>query len=254
MDLAAATHAFVTGGASGIGLGIAEALAGRGIAVTVADANEVALAALAGRFHTVALDVRDRDGWQRAKSSAEAANGPVDVLVNNAGIAPDGRHLADMSPESFDMIMAINLMGVFNGVSAFGASLREQGRGHVVNTASMAGVTAEHPGTGGYCASKFAVVGLTEVLRREMEPHGVGVSVLCPGMVESNLPGSTMRLGGGVRDPDETTLKSEMKPDYVGRMVLRGIEENRLYIFTHPERLTAVEKRHAGLVEGFDGV
>lgn len=254
MDLAQAKHAFVTGGASGIGLGIAEALAGKGLAVTVADVNEEALAGLAGRFHTVALDVRDRDGWQRAKASAEAAHGPVDVLVNNAGIAPDGRQLADMKPESFDMIMAINLTGVFNGVSAFGDSLRALGRGHVINTASMAGVTAEHPGTGGYCASKFAVVGLTEVLRREMEPHGVGVSVLCPGMVESNLPGSTMKLGGGVRDVNELTLKAEMKPAYVGEMVLRGIAENRLYIFTHPERLGPLQKRHAEIVEGFDGV
>jgi NAD(P)-dependent dehydrogenase (short-subunit alcohol dehydrogenase family) len=254
MDLSEAKHAFVTGGASGIGLGIAEALAGRGIAVTVADANEQALAELVGRFHTVRLDVRDRDGWQRAKESAEAANGPVDILVNNAGIAPDGRQLADMAPDSFDMIMAINLTGVFNGVSAFGDSLRALGRGHMVNTASMAGVTAEHPGTGGYCASKFAVVGLTEILRREMEPHGVGVSVLCPGMVESNLPGSTMRLGGGVRDTSETVLRAEMKPAHVGKMVLRGIEENRLYIFTHPERLAPVQSRHAGIVAGFDGV
>lgn len=159
-----------------------------------------------------------------------------------------------MTPESFDMIMAINLTGVFNGISTFGDSLRGQGRGHIVNTASMAGVTAEHAGIGGYCASKFAVVGLTEVLRREMELHGVGVSVLCPGMVESNLPGSTMRLGGGVRDPAQATLEADMKPAYVGQMVLRGIAENRLYIFTHPERLGPVQQRHAEIVAGFDGV
>ena len=251
MNIGEAKHAFVTGGASGIGLGIAEALAGRGLAVTVADVNTDALAALEGRFHALTLDVRDREGWRRAKESAEGANGPVDVLVNNAGIAPDGKHLADMAPDSFDMIMAINLTGVFNGVSAFGDSLRALGRGHIVNTASMAGVTAEHPATGGYCASKFAVVGLSEVLRREMAPHGVGVSVLCPGMVESNLPGSTMRLGGGVRDTAERTLKADMKPAQVGEMVLRGIAENRLYIFTHPERLIPVRKRHAEIEAGF---
>ncbi len=255
MDISTASHAFVTGGASGIGLGIADALAGRGVAVTIADINEEALDQVlferSDRFQGVLLDVRDRDGWQRAKQEAEAGFGPVDVLVNNAGIAPDGMQLADMDPASFDRVIAINLTGVFNGIHAFGADIRAQGRGHIVNTASMAGMVAEHPGIGSYSSSKFGVVAMSEVLRREMEPHGVGVSVLCPGLVASNLPANTMRIGGMVRDPSVATLESDMKPDTVGEMVVRAIGDNRLYIFTHPERKVGVQQRYADILAGF---
>src|SRR5207302_651264 len=119
----------------------------RGIAVTLADANAASLAKVtegrADKIQGALLDVRDRDGWSRGKAEAERAFGPVDILVNNAGIAPDGRELADMDPGSFDRVIQINLVGVFNGISAFGQSIRAAGRGHIVNTASMAGLVAE---------------------------------------------------------------------------------------------------------------
>ena len=122
MNLSDAKHAFITGGASGIGLGIATALASRGMAVTLADIDREVLEEVVGksqgRFRGHVLDTRDRPGWVQAKTAAERALGPVDILVNNAGIAPDGRELADMDPLSFDRIVAINLSGVFNGISS----------------------------------------------------------------------------------------------------------------------------------------
>jgi NAD(P)-dependent dehydrogenase (short-subunit alcohol dehydrogenase family) len=258
MDVSQAQHAFITGGASGIGLALGEALAAKGVAVTLADANVVTLERAGLQFgdkvHRALLDVRDRDGWARAKTEAEAAFGPVDLLFNNAGIAPDGNELADIDPISFDRIIAINLTGVFNGISTFGAALRAAGRGHVVNTASMAGMVAEHPGLGSYAASKFAVVAMSEVLRKEMAPHGVGVSVLCPGMVATDLPGNTKAVGGSVRDGDNVLLDYGIAPSAVAELVLDRIEANELYIFTHPERWEAVKERFAAIGAAFGGI
>jgi NAD(P)-dependent dehydrogenase (short-subunit alcohol dehydrogenase family) len=247
MDLSLARHAFVTGGASGIGLAIGEALAARGVAVTLADANattlEQAARSAGDRVHRVLLDVRDRDAWARARAEAEARFGPVDLLFNNAGIAPDGNQLADMDPASFDRVIAINLTGVFNGIATFGQALRDLGRGHVVNTASMAGMVAEHPGLGSYSASKFAVVAMSEVLRLEMAPHGVGVSVLCPGMVATNLPENTQAIGGAIREAGTMLQDLGIAPADVAAQVLDAIAADKPYIFTHPERWEAVKGR-----------
>jgi NAD(P)-dependent dehydrogenase (short-subunit alcohol dehydrogenase family) len=183
MKLSDARHAFVTGGASGIGLGIAGALANRGIPVTIADINEESLAqvvvARANSFRGVVLDVRDRENWRRAKAEAEAAFGPVDILINNAGIAPNGQPLVGSDPDSFDRIIAINLTGIYNGIWAFAGDMAARGRGHIVCTSSQAGLTpVEIPGVAAYSAAKFGVTALGESLRAELAPQGVGVSVL----------------------------------------------------------------------------
>ena len=246
--------AVITGGASGIGLGIAEALAAKGIAVTVADINADNLARITEgeRLRAIRLDVRDRDAWAQAKASAEAAFGPADLLFNNAGIAPDGRHLSDIAPESFERVMAINLMGVFNGIHTFGASLRAQGRGHIVNTSSMSGMVMDGPGLGAYGASKAGVIAMSEVLRMEMAPHGVGVSVLCPSYVATELMANTRQAGADVPRPDATLMAAPRKPHHVAQIVLRAIEEDRPFIFTHANRRGAVEDRHASVLSGFD--
>lgn len=255
MKISDAGHAFITGGASGIGLGIADALARHGVAVTIADINrdnlDSALSERDEKFRGALLDTRDREGWALARAQAEAAFGPVEILVNNAGIAPDGLELADMPPENFDRVIAINLTGVFNGVSAFGRSFREARRGHIVNTASMSGMVMDGPGIGSYGPSKAGVIAMSEVLRMEMEPYGVGVSVLCPSYVATDLMANTLKAGGSLRDPSVSLLGAEMKPAQVGDLFLRGIEENRPFIYTHPERLAAVEKRFAGIMAGY---
>jgi NAD(P)-dependent dehydrogenase (short-subunit alcohol dehydrogenase family) len=256
MDLSQAKHAFITGGASGIGLGVADTLAARGLAVTIADidagALDKALASRGERFRGVMLDVRDREGWAHAKAEAEAAFGPVDVLVNNAGIGPDGAAIADLTHESFDRILGINLIGVFNGVAAFAAGMRDAGRGHIVNTASIAGLFASAPGVSAYGVAKFGVVAMSETMRGELAPHGVGVSVLCPGFVATNIIANTARISGEETDYDGDMVPGAgMSPAEAGEIVVRGIEANRLYILTHPEMWPVVEARHAAIAADF---
>jgi len=249
VDLGSARHAFVTGGASGIGRGIAEALADAGVCVTIADidreATEEVVVTRPDDFAGLALDVRDRAAWREAKARSEAVFGPVDILVNNAGIGFNGRDFADLDPEVFDRIIDIDLTGVFNGISAFAADLRARGRGHIVNTASVMALTAGAPGRGAYCAAKSAVVAMSEALRQEMAPHGVGVSVLCPGLVRSNLDSTTTRLGGQVENVAH--IKGDgslgMDPAEAGARVLDGIARDLPYILTHPHYLSHVEAR-----------
>jgi NAD(P)-dependent dehydrogenase (short-subunit alcohol dehydrogenase family) len=238
MDLALAQHAFITGGASGIGLGIAEALADRGLKITIADIDREGLAevveAKGPNWRGQPLDVRDRAAWAAAKAEAEAAFGPVDILVNNAGIAPNGQTFAKMDPKSFDLIIAINLVGVFNGVSAFAAEMAERGRGHIVNTSSQAGLTASIPGVGAYTAAKFGVTGMSENLRNEMAQSGVGVSILCPGFVVTNLTENTIKISGVRREYDPGSMpQSSVTSRDVGEMVAQGIADNAPYILTH---------------------
>jgi NAD(P)-dependent dehydrogenase (short-subunit alcohol dehydrogenase family) len=270
MKLETAKHAFITGGASGIGLAIAKALAGKGVSVTIADVNAEALdaAVTAGgkNFRSVVLDVRDRAAWAAAKRDAEAAFGPVDILVNNAGIASYGIELADMEPETFDRLIGIDLTGVFNGISAFAAGMRERGHGHIVNTSSMAGICAPSNGIGGsYAAAKFGVVGMSETLRLEMEPHGVGVSILCPGMTATGIAQNSVALGGGVRMPTQRPAADVQAavqvafehgtPEELAVKVLDGIEQNAPYIVTHGRGWWPLaHSRHEAITQAFEGM
>jgi len=247
MDLSSARHAFVTGGASGLGLGIANALAARGLRITIADIlpdllNDV-LSTRSSSFRGVTLDVRDREGWDRAKAEVEMAFGPVDVLVNNAGIAPDGRQFAEMSPESFDRVLGINLVGVANGLFAFASTMRDRGRGHIVNTASVGGLSIPGPGLGGYAVAKYGVVALSETAREELAPYNVGVSVLCPGFVMTGLGENTARIGGELSMSGRIPPPTDVTSAQVGVAVVDGIERNAAYIFTHRDSWPPIEQR-----------
>ncbi len=254
MKLSEARHAFISGGASGLGLGMADALARRGIAVTIADVNEESLAQVtASRGNSlrgVVLDVRDRQAWASAKAQAEQALGPVDILICNAGISPNGRAFADMEPESFDRIMAINLTGVVNGIFAFVAEMRERGKGHIVLTSSQAGLVTTIAGVGAYSVAKFGVTALGEQLRHELAESGVGVSVLFPGYVQTNLAANTVRVGGEVRAYHGGPMpESDVTPADVGEMVADAIERNASHIVTHKDVLRGVEKRFDAIRE-----
>lgn len=247
MDLKQTKHAFITGGASGIGLGIADALAKRGLHITIADINEESLAEVIGtrgnQFRGIVLDTRDREAWARAKHEAEAALGPVDILCNNAGIAPNGQPLAEMNPESYDIILDINLGGIVNGVFAFSGDMKERGSGHIVNTSSQAGLTASMPGVGAYCVAKYGVTALSECLRTELAEHGVGVSVLCPSLVHTNLAENTAKIGGEIREYMPEMPPSEVTPAHVGEFVAEGIEANAPVIMTHADVWPSIEPR-----------
>jgi NAD(P)-dependent dehydrogenase (short-subunit alcohol dehydrogenase family) len=244
--------ALVTGGASGIGLGIAEALLSEGARVVIADWDPASLEREVERLGDAAfgqiLDVRERESWDEAKRASEAVFGPVDILINNAGVAPDWNEFADMPTDHWDRLIGIMLTGVYNGVHAFAAEFRERGEGHIINTASMNGLVAR-AGMGAYTAAKFGVVGLTEVLRAEMEPYGVGVSVLCPGSVRTNL------LTGSENAAPDTVMRhaaAGMDPLVAGAHVIDAIRNNRLYVITHPHLKDGVAKRVGELVDAFD--
>jgi NAD(P)-dependent dehydrogenase (short-subunit alcohol dehydrogenase family) len=239
--------ALVTGAASGIGLAIATALIGEGARVILADRDDAALSRACARLGESAqprqLDVTDRPGWERARRFAEDTFGPVEILVNNAGVGPDWHDLADMPAEHFDRLIAIMLTGVYNGIHAFGSAIRGLGDGHIVNTASMVALTPMAQ-QGAYVAAKCGLVGLSQVLRAEMEPYGVGVSVLCPARVRTNLLAGT--------EPPHRSINGGMDPSRVAQHVLEGIRSNEFYIITHPEHRGLVKDRAAALLEAFE--
>ena len=245
--------ALVTGAAGGIGLAIAQALAAQGSRVILADIDRDELGRAAATIpgaETIVLDVTNRHHWKLAVERF----GAIDILVNNAGIGPDGLELVDMEEESFDRIIRINLTSVFNGISAFAAAMRDRGSGHIVNTASMAGLTASRR-LGGYTAAKFGVVGMSEVLRAEMLPHGVGVSVLCPGYVPTRLAETTGKAGSPV--PSATmsaTTTTPLDAATVGEMVVAAIRSEKPLIVTHGQYRGVVESRLNAVVAAFDGV
>lgn len=261
--------AFITGGASGIGLGLARALLAAGARVAIADvlpdALDRAVADLDGgdRVAAVRLDVRDRAQWAAAKQAAEAALGPVTLLVNNAGVIGYDP-IIDTPPDYFDWVVGVNLTGTFNGIHAFGRAMVEQGLGgHIVNTASISGLYgAESLTLGAYVASKFGAVGLSEQLRDELAPHGIGVSTLCPGHVTTSLSANLPQLqpvaaGLALADnPVFARLRGKppaagLHPDRLGPFIIRCIEENRAYILPHGHYAELVEARHREIMADF---
>jgi NAD(P)-dependent dehydrogenase (short-subunit alcohol dehydrogenase family) len=265
---------FITGGASGIGLGMAEAFGAAGMKIAIADIDEKALerstAVLLGQGIEavgIQLDVADATSWEIAAARVERELGPVDVLCNNAGVQ-QGRmsfdkhlELKDVPEQLWRLIMEINVTGVFLGIRTFTPGMIERGKGgHVVNTASMAGFLAP-PGLAVYVASKFAVTGLSECAAGELAPHGIGLSIVCPGGVQSNLVETTAALRAGLgqvaNSPAATLLTQKlphppkMSPRNVGERVLRAVRENELYVFTHPEYKALVDERFAAVNDAF---
>ena len=142
--------------------------------------------------------------------------------------------------EDIERIVGINFYGVYNGILTFGAGIRALGKGHIVNVASMAGLSSERATSGAYSASKYAVVSLCETLRAEMAPHGVGVSVLCPGLVMTNLPANTALVSG---KEARGAMPGGLDAGVAGEMAVRGIERGSFYILTSFDRNEPIRKR-----------
>jgi NAD(P)-dependent dehydrogenase (short-subunit alcohol dehydrogenase family) len=256
--------AVVTGGASGIGLGIAQALARAGMRVVVADIEAAAADKAASDLRdagaeaiAVPTDVADPDSVEALADSAIRELGGVHVVCNNAGVIVGGP-LEKSTAHDWEWLLGVNVMGVVNGCRTFAPRLREQGQGgHIVNTASVGGLLPA-PGLGVYCTSKFAVVGFTASLRLELAPDGIGVSTLCPGGVRTNLLAAErnrpqhMTDVGGDAEVIREMLESGMPPAQVGACVLRGIQEDTPYIFTHPEFRPIIENRFQEILAGFE--
>ncbi len=262
-DVAGKT-AFVTGGASGMGLAMVRSFANAGMKVAIADIETAPLKAAVEEFQDtnaavigVQVDVSDLASLAAGAAETKASFGNIHVLVNNAGIVT-GSTLADAEPNDWRWTMNVNLDGVYNGLHTFVSDMIAHGEGgHIVNTASLAGHIAV-PRLGVYGASKFAVVGLSETLRAELNEQGIGVSVLCPGVVNTNiftagrnrpasLPSiqeSHFELGNQDSDtPDNEVMRNIIEPAMVGDMVLHAIQHEQFYIFTHPDFAPIVQAR-----------
>ena len=259
--------AFITGGASGIGLGMCQAFISAGMKVAIADIRQEALdralatlQADAGTVLPVQLDVTNRKAWVAAADTVERAFGPVHILCNNAGITIDGPMPLGTYAD-WDFCLGVNLGGVVNGVMTFMPRMIEKHiEGHIVNTSSMGGLIAG-AGSGIYSTSKYAVVGLTEELRSDLAQYGIGVSVFCPGPTQTELFASSVTVRPSklsetgyvprtVPKPDEmpadvaaAIFAIAMKPVEVGQRVLRGIQRNDMYILTHAEFSSIIQAR-----------
>jgi NAD(P)-dependent dehydrogenase (short-subunit alcohol dehydrogenase family) len=261
--------AVVTGAASGIGLGIARALAKAGAHVALADIRAEAvetarreIEALGVRAIGLALDVSDRAAVYRAARQVDAAFGKLHILCNNAGVAFSGTPLDTVEDRDWDWVIGVNLYGPINGLQAFLPLIKRHGEGgHVVNTASIAGFQIR-PGfrSGVYGTTKYAVVALSEALAMDLAPHGIGVSVLAPQAVNTDIYRSARvrpaRFGGAFAKPEgefmSALLKAGLDPDAVGERVLRAIRHNEFYVFTHPETRAWLAARHRRMMAAFD--
>jgi NAD(P)-dependent dehydrogenase (short-subunit alcohol dehydrogenase family) len=258
--------AFITGGASGIGFGMARAFLQHGVKVVIADIRQSHLDAAASaldrsnkNYHLIRLDVADRESMARAATETEKVFGKVHILCNNAGVS-SMVPMEDASFADWDLVMNINVGGVVNGVTTFVPRIRAHGEGgHIVNTSSMAGILAL-PNPGGiYTTSKFAVRGLTESLRMALGPHSIGVSLLCPGLVRSNLVDTTLHLNtlgssqsaGGPFTAGGSPLEAGMDPLAVGERVVEGIVGNKPYILPHGEFKDEVAESFGEILESF---
>ena len=258
--------AVVTGGASGIGKGIAQALLGEGAQVVIADVEQGALDATAAELGATGI----RTDVSSAESVAALAKEVVDrfgtahVVVNNAGVGPVGR-IADLTLDDWKWIVGVNLWGVIHGVHAFLPILKANPEGgHLVNTASMAGLVAT-PNLGSYTLTKYGVVGLTESLAKELaeESSKVGATVLCPGTIHTNIATSSRNRPpdnkGALHDVDISKEGSEidmsgvrwMVPVEVGAIVVDAIKRGELYAITHPEWWGLVQERFDGIAAAF---
>jgi NAD(P)-dependent dehydrogenase (short-subunit alcohol dehydrogenase family) len=237
--------ALVTGGGGGIGAGIAEALIEHGARVALTDINPDYAQAEADRLGqgTIALhhDVTSLKSWANVVAAVEAeCAAPIDVLCNNAGISLPFKLLEEVSETEFARVMAINVTGVFNGCKALIPDMKARGRGHIVNTSSLNGLIP-HGTFAAYSASKFAVAGMSEALRIELEPFGIGVSILYPGLTRSRMSENQM----ADLSPDMAMLTTARMMDavWLGRAVARAIEGNEQHIITHPAHRDVIAAR-----------
>jgi NAD(P)-dependent dehydrogenase (short-subunit alcohol dehydrogenase family) len=220
----------ITGAGSGIGRAAALRCAGAGADVVCVDIDGDAAQEtvdLAGSGAACACDVADPDAVVALAESIEADRGPVDVVVNNAGVGIAGPFLA-ASLEDWAWLRSINLDGVVYGCHAFGARMVERRHGHVVNIASMAAYTANR-NLAAYCASKAAVVSFSQSLRADWRRHGVGVSVICPGVINTPIAARTRMFGGMVAKQERAVRAMGLghSPDVVAKAIVSAVERNR---------------------------
>lgn len=253
---------FVTGAASGIGLGICRAAVDAGMKIMMADIEapvlEHAHDLLSHGLHEntdvekIVCDVSDRNSIEEAAQATIERFGKVHLLCNNAGVSSGGL-VEECDEGDWNWLIGVNYLGVLHGCQAFLPHIKGHGEGgHIVNTASMAGLLGGMAGWGPYNSTKFAVVGLTEVLRQEGRERGFGASVLCPGGVATNIFDAPRnrpdRFGPQVSETAYDNvgegIENALNPDVVGRLVLEAVQNNILYIFTDPRFIRLLQRHH----------
>jgi len=271
MDELAGKVAVVTGAASGIGFALSERFAAQGMALVLADIEADALDAAAARLPTetevltVVCDVSDAEQVDALRDAAVARFGTVHIVCNNAGVAGGGPIWAQTRAD-WDWVLGVNLFGVINGITAFTPLLIDQGEGHIVNTASIAGMISM-PWGGTYNVSKHAVVTLSETLYADLQlagASGVGVSVLCPGWVQTRIHESgrnrpTGPDGERVEPSEEakalqahigSLIAEGLNPRQVAELVLQAVRDDRFYVFTHPTWMGLIADRFDRILTG----
>jgi NAD(P)-dependent dehydrogenase (short-subunit alcohol dehydrogenase family) len=237
--------ALITGAGSGIGRATATAFAHAGADLVLGDIDEAGLEATAAplrglgrRVLTHRVDVSQRDAMRAFADEVSRAAGPIDVLVHNAGVGLSAR-LLETTLEDWEWILSINLWGVIHGCHFFAPAMARRGCGHIVNVASIAGLVASEP-LGAYATTKFAVVGFSEALREELGPLGVGVTTICPGVIDTPIVKSTRARGSyaepAARARAETLFaRRGYGPEKVASAILDGIAHNRALVPVSPE-------------------
>lgn len=271
--------AFITGGASGIGLGIAKACGRAGMKVVIADMRQKAIDEVLPFFkdkgwpaHGVMLDVTNREAYAKAADEAEAVFGKIHVLVNNAGVEVPFGPLWKSSFKDCDFIVGVNITGILNGIITIVPRILSHGEGgHVVSTASQSGMSVV-PGAALYCMTKAAVIGMTETLASDLKGTNVGASAFCPGPVKGNLTASTQEVRPEHLKNDAASMapppaprsgkeagdasvfdfdKLFMTAEEAGERVVRGIRRSDLYILTHSEFIDGMRAKTEAILRAF---
>ena len=261
--------AFITGGASGIGLAMAEAFGHEGMSVMLADIEAAALTKAVEELRTkqvraegVVADVTSRASLRTAALETIAKFGKVHVVCNNAGVGGGGA-FGQVPERDWDWVVDVNLMGVVYGMEVFEPLIASHGEGgHFVNTASMAGMLSA-PGMEPYSATKYAVVGMSEGWQAQLAPLNIGVSVLCPGFVQTRIHESrrnrpdaygadTARSEPGMEEMVAAAVAAGIPAGLVAARVVEAIKDNDLYIFTHPEFKEVTNARFQRILAAFD--
>jgi NAD(P)-dependent dehydrogenase (short-subunit alcohol dehydrogenase family) len=270
MDFSGKT-AFVTGAANGIGLGICRALARVGANIVLADIEQAQLdiarrelSTFNVRTRTIEVDVSDAAMFERAADEAEAEFGNIHFLFNNAGVSLGPKPLWEATPAQWEWIFGVNVHGVINGIRTLVPRMRRHGEaGRVVNTASIGGLQVNPKlRNGSYAMTKYAIVAASEALALDLEGSAIGVSVLCPALVNTTLHASSQRrparLGGPYERPGADIARawqsSGLSPDDVGERVLDAVARSEFFIFTHEAPRAWIEDRHARILSGFDSI
>jgi NAD(P)-dependent dehydrogenase (short-subunit alcohol dehydrogenase family) len=261
--------AFITGGASGIGLAAARALAAKGMRLILADMNDQRLAQAVAEFKAagtdvlgIRLNVADEADWARAGEEA-AGFGPVSILFSNAGVGGGSGKFEDYDTEVWRWAYAVNAHAHLYACRTFLGAMKAAAAGgepaHLVITSSMVGIVPP-PISVAYISSKFATLGIAMGLRNELADTGVGISVLCPGMSATNIVETTRVLRPGAVEAGaaaetarnmDGVLAGGMKPEKIGLRVVQAIEDGDFYIFTHPEWKRLAEPQIAEMLAAF---